>query len=257
MNTLNTYYCCDDLKRYLKCLSASQNFVYNTSKPIQNNQEELVLICEYHNNIYDIYSNLRLELFQNPIVILSFQKEHYICQNAHHSQIINSPASAFLRLPIDYSSLNQSIISLNILSKPELVKINSKILGDKILNLISQLKHNSSYDIINKFLFPLRIMAYNLLMGLISREKYETFIFTIKNNSSILALREIHKDLVVWEKYHYNSLNKSLFLSVSENISLLIKEIDFLITNPMNEENIKIIDKVIIVFQNLMKSIGK
>lgn len=257
MNTLNTYYCCENLKRYLSFLAESKNLIHNANKPIQNNPGELILICEYHNKVYETCSGLRLRSILNPIVILTFRNETSVLSETKNTSILSFPSSLFLRLPIDLAFFHESINTLTVISKTELNKINVNILEDKILNQISLLKHNNINDLVNKFFFPLRIMAYNLLMGLISTEKYETFLFSIKNNSSILALHEIHKDMVVWEKYHYNSLNKSLFLSVSENISLLIKEIDYLVTEPMNEENIKIIDKVIIVFQNLIKSIGK
>lgn len=257
MKTLNTYYCCEDLKRYLSFLAESKNLIHNANKPIQNNPEELILICEYHNKVYETCSGLRLGSIQNPIVILSFRNETSVLPETKNTSIRSLFSSIFLRLPIEITFFKEFISSLTVISSTELIEINVKILEEKILYQISLLKHNRINDIINKLLFPLRIMAYNLHIGLISHEKYETFIFTIKNNPSILALHEIHKDMVVLEKYHYKSLNKSLFLSVSENIDLLIKEIDFLITHPTNEDNIKIIDKVIIVFQNLMKIIGK
>lgn len=257
MNTLNTYYCCDDLKKYLQLLSIPQNLVFNTNKPIQNNQDELILICEYHNNLFEVYSKLRLESIQNPLVILSFRKKYSISTNKYNSLILSFPASGFLRLPFDFSTFDQIINSLDMIDEPELIDIKVEILEVRIMYLISRLKHNNSNDIINKFFFPLRIMAYNLFHGLITTEKYELFILSQKENPSLKALSEINKNLAEWKDYHINSLNKLLFLNITENISLLLHEIDFLITNPMNKDNIKIIDKLTFNFQNLLKSLGK
>jgi len=244
--TINILHCDSQVRMIIAKAKKYLTIEINLNEP-QNTFQEEILIVSLHSTkkeVTKIPQLLREMNFINPILILSFQSANTLKTNDELSNIIQMSGHYFLRLPFSISEFDNAIESVNVITFDELFEINNFFFEKRISQIIIELRHKGSKDVINKFFAPIRLTLINKMHNSITDNVVKSKIEKLKNSKVFESLIELKVEFKKLGIYPNIKFKNSLYFTQLENINSLLEELELKFEEKNITHLIQLIDNV-------------